>query len=160
MEDKFYNLALRFLSYRPRSEKEVRDRLKFKIQNSKVKNTTQNSKVIDEIIQKLKEKKFINDEKFAKWFVESRIRFKPRSLRLIKMELKQKGIDLETINNLQLTINSDLDQAKKLAQERIERFKDLSKEEIYQKLGRFLASKGFNWDTIKKTIDETLKKGV
>lgn len=161
MEDfeKFYNKALRFLSYRPRSEKEVRDRLKLKVKSSKLK---VEEDIIDKVIEKLKEQKFINDEEFAKWFVESRLRFKPRSLRLIKTELKQKGIVDEIINNLQLTIN-DLEQAKKLAEKRIARFRNkfgMTREEIYQKLGRFLASKGFDWDTIKKSIDEVLHKGV
>ncbi len=144
MEDRFYNFALRFLSYRPRSEKEVREKLKSK----KVEPL-----IIDKIIAKLIDKKFINDEEFAKGWIESRQRFKPRSLRLIKMELKQKGISTETINNLQLTINSDLEQAKKLVEKRIGRLKGLSKQKIYEKLGRYLASKGFNWDTIKKAID-------
>ena len=156
MEDRFYNFALRFLSYRPRSEKEVRDRLKLKSQNSKVKITTQNSKVIDKVIQKLKEKKFINDEEFAKGWVESRLRFKPRSARLIKIELKQKGISPEIIdkmiNNEGLMIN-DSENAKKLIEKRILRYKGLDRRIIYEKLGRYLASKGFNWDTIKKAID-------
>lgn len=149
--EKFYNKALEFLSYRPRSEKEVWDKLRTK---------SVEPETINKIIAKLKEKKFINDEEFAKGWAESRLRFKPRSARLIKLELKQKGIDPETINSLQLTIDNDLESAKKLAEKRIGRVKDLPKQEIYQKLGRFLASKGFNWDTIKKSIDEVLGKGV
>lgn len=160
MEDKFYNLALRFLSYRPRSEKEVRDKLKIKYRKSNLKDL---ELIIGKVVQKLKDKKFINDEEFAKGWVESRLRFKPRSLRLIKIELKQKGIDIETIdkmiNDEGLMIN-DLENAKKLAEKKLERLKNLSREEIYQRLGRYLASKGFGWDTIKKTIDEVLKKGV
>jgi len=162
MEDfeKFYNLALRFLSYRPRSEKEVRDRLKIKNQKSNLKDL---DLIIDKVIEKLKEKKFINDEEFAKGWIESRLRFKPRSLRLIKLELKNKGIDSETIekmiNDERLMIN-DLENAKKLVQKKLERFENLPKQEIYQKLGRHLASKGFNWDTIKKSIDEILDKRV
>ena len=148
--EKFYNLALRFLSYRPRSEKEVKDKLKVQSSKFKVENPTA---IIEKVIQKLKEYKFIDDVEFAKKWIESRLRFKPRSLRLIKMELKQKGIDPEIINNLQLTINSDLESAKKLVEKRIERLKGLDKQKVYEKLGRFLASKGFNWDTIKKAID-------
>lgn len=161
--EKFYNKALEFLSYRPRSEKEVRDRLKLKMQKSKLKTATQNSKVIDEVIEKLKEKKFIDDEQFARLWIESRLRLKPRSTRLIKLELKQKGIDPETINNLQLTIDNDLESAKKLVEKKIGRFRNkfgMTREETYQKLGRYLASKGFNWDTIKKSIDEILNKVV
>ncbi len=157
MEDTLYNFALRFLSYRPRSEKEIRDRLKLKIKNSKFKI---DESIVDKIIKKLKEKKFINDEEFARMFVENRLRFKPRSLRLIKMELKRKGIGQEIISNFKFPISNDEDSAKILVEKRIGRLKDLDKQEMYEKLGRFLASKGFNWDTIKKSIDEVLRKGV
>ena len=157
--EKFYNSALRFLSYRPRSEKEVRDRLKLKSQSfdklrTNIKNLTL---VIDKVIQKLKEQKFINDEEFAKWWIESRLRFRPRSINLIKKELLQKGIERDIIDG---QISNDLQQAKKLIEKRIERFRNLTKQEIYQKLGRYLASKGFDWETIKQSIDEVILKGV
>ncbi len=157
MEDKFYNLALRFLSYRPRSEKEVRE----KLESKKVE-----SNIIEKIILKLKEKKFLNDEEFAKGWIENRNRFKPRSARLIKIELKQKGIKEDIFNKLisdkGLMIN-DLESAKKLVKKKMEKYRNklgITRDEIYQKLGRFLASKGFNWDIIKKSIDEILAKGV
>ena len=149
--EKFYNGVLRFLSYRPRSEKEIRNKLKEK---------RAPQEIIEKIIQKLKEHKFIDDVEFAKRWIEERVRFKPRILRLIKLELKQKGIDSETINNLQLTINSDLEMAKELLQKRIGRVRGLGKDKVYEKMGRYLASKGFGWDTIKKSIDETLGKEV
>ena len=176
MEDfeKFYNLALRFLSYRPRSEKEVRDYLKLKTSHfAKASRDKQNSEsgtennielLINKVIEKLKEKKFINDEEFAKGWIESRLKFKPRSMKLIKFELRHKGIDDELIDRLihdsEFIIQNDLESAKKLVEKRIGRLKGLGKQEVYQKLGRFLASKGFDWDTIKKVIDEVLGKGV
>jgi len=180
--EKFYNIALRFLSYRPRSEKEVRDYLmrhsgkerKRRLQNLLA--TERNARdsghgqnddresIIERVISKLKEQKFLNDEEFAKWWIGSRLRFKPRSLRLIKIELRQKGISQEVIeeviNDSRLT-NSDLEQAKKLVEKRITRFRNkfgMTREKIYQKLGRYLASKGFDWDTIKQSIDELLFK--
>ena len=152
--DRFYNSSLRFLSYRPRSEKEVRDKLVSK---------KASLEIADKVISKLKKYNFVNDAEFAKKWIEDRSKFKPRSFRLIKLELKRKGIDDETIDNLHLTISSDLEQAKKLVEKRIIRFRNkfgMTREEIYQKLGRFLASKGFSWDTIKKSIDETLDKVV
>ena len=154
MEDfeKFYNCSLRFLSYRPRSEKEIRVNLQRK---------KAEPSIIKKVIAKLKEQKFLNDEEFAKWWGESRSRFKPRSSRLVKLELKQKGISRETIDkmiyDLRLTIN-DLEQAKKLVEKRIERVRNLSKQEIYQKLGGFLARRGFDWETIKQSIDELIFK--
>ena len=153
--DHFYNLALRFLSYRTRSEKEVREKLKLK---------QAEPGIIEKVISKLKEKRFINDEEFARQWIENRERFKPRSLRLIKLELRQKGIKGEilekVIQDLDFNSESELEQAKRLVEKRIDKVRDLPKQEIYQKLGRFLASKGFNWDTIKKAIDEVLDKGV
>jgi len=153
--EKFYNKALEFLSYRTRSEKEVRDKLKLK---------QAEPEVIEKVISKLKEKRFINDEEFARQWIENRERFRPRSLRLIKLELRQKGIEDEIIeriiSNDEFLISNDLEQAKKLVEKRIGKVRDLPRQEIYQKLGRFLASKGFNWDTIKKAIDEILEKGV
>ena len=159
--ERFYNLALRFLSYRPRSEKEVRFKLKVQSEKLKVEDST---RIIDNVIQKLKEKKFINDEEFARLFMENRLRFRPRSINLIKRELLFKGVDREIIDaqisNFQFPISNELENAQNLIEKKIERYRNLPKQEIYQKLGRYLASKGFSWDTIKKSIDETLDKGV
>ncbi len=153
--EKVYNKALRFLSYRPRSEKEVRDNLLRK---------KASSQIVEQVIAKLKEQRFLNDEEFVKWWVEQRTTFKPRSMRIIKIELKQKGIPQEIIEKVvhssQFIVHSDLEQAKKLVQKKIHRYKDFSKQELYKKLGGFLASKGFSWDVIKKSIDEEVLKGV
>ncbi|EKD64653.1 MAG: regulatory protein RecX [uncultured bacterium] len=151
--ERFYNKALRFLSFRPRSEKEISDKLK-----------TQKASpvIIEKVISKLKEQKFLNDEEFAKWWIEQRTTFKPRSLRLIKLELRQKGISKEIIESRIINQESrgDLERAKELVKKRIEKFRDLSKKEIYQKLGSYLARRGFDWETIKQAIDESLFKRV
>ncbi|OGH22389.1 MAG: hypothetical protein A3F31_02565 [Candidatus Levybacteria bacterium RIFCSPHIGHO2_12_FULL_38_12] len=170
--EKYYTKAIKFLSYRPRSEKEVRDRLKKKPRHSRLDREfiyprfreDDSLKIIDQVIKKLKEQEFINDEEFAKWWIEQRNQFKPRSIRIIKMELKQKGIASELIQahiqSSESRIQNDLKQAKKLVQKRIQRYKGLPKQEVYQKLGLFLARKGFGWDTIKESVDEILKEGV
>ncbi|PIY93839.1 MAG: hypothetical protein COY68_04745 [Candidatus Levybacteria bacterium CG_4_10_14_0_8_um_filter_35_23] len=153
--EKNYNRALRFLSFRLRSEKEIRNYFqKHKVELS----------VAEKIIEKLKKYRFLNDEDFAKLWIESRLKHKLRSISLIRRELLLKGIDKEIIDvqisNFQFSISNELENAQKLIRKRIERYKDLPRQEIYQKLGRFLASKGFNWDTIKKSIDEVLEEKV
>ncbi len=167
MEEKFYNKALKFLSYRPRSEKEVRENLKKKPFG---RGSGPSETATELIIKKLKDKKFIDDEEFAKWWVESRIRFRPRSIRLIKIELKQKGIDNEIIEKILSSGDIEIlsiDAVKRLVEKRLERYSGLPKEKIYQKLVRFLAGKGFDWDSIKQMVDpakggvdETPKKRV
>jgi len=107
----FYKKSLNFLSFRPRSEKELRDYLKKK----KCDELT-----AERIVENFKEHKFINDEEFAKWFIEQRTLLRPKAARLIKMELKQKGIDKDLIEQLlENGKDSDFDKAKKLAEKRM-----------------------------------------
>ncbi len=151
--EKYLNKAFHFLSYRPRSEKEIRDKLSMK---------KAPQEIIERVIISLKEHKFLDDGKYAKWFIENRLRFNPKGQRLLKMELKQKGVDPEiieeAIGNLSKddeseVPNNDLESAKKLVEKKIARYKGIEKQIIYQKLGAFLARRGFSWDIIKKAID-------
>jgi len=158
--EKYLNKSLRFLSFRPRSEKEVREKLLSK---------KAPQEIIERIVIQLKDQNFLNDEDFAKWFIEQRLRFNPKGLRIIKMELKQKGIDQELIgdavNNLSKdengeSLNNDFESAKKLVEKKMPKYKGLEKQIIYQKLGAFLARRGFDWETIKKSIDDGLSNEV
>lgn len=155
--EKNYNRALRFLSFRVRSEKEIREYFKLRIKNHELRIKEE---MVDKIIEKLKKYKFLNDEEFARIWIEQRLKLKPRAWRIIEFELKRKGISDEiiksqlTIDDLQLT-NEKM--ARDLVQRKLKRYENLSKQEQREKLGRFLAGKGFNWDTIKKAIDEINK---
>lgn len=138
--EKNYNRALRFLSFRPRSEKEIKDYLTRKKVSSDIQ---------QKIIKKLKEYKFLDDKQFASWWIEQRTKLKPKAWRVIKSELKQKGINVE---NLELKMPSDFEMAFALAQKRLKKYKNLPKQEFFEKMGRHLASKGFNYDIIKEVI--------
>ncbi len=149
--EKFYNKALKFLSFRPRSEKEIIDKLKSK---------KASEDIIKKIIEKLKEYKFIDDLEFAKAWVNSRIKTNQRGWRLIQSELKLKGISKEIIDNIYDSgkVINELEMAKKLVEKKVPRYRNLPKQKVYQRLGRLLLSKGFNWDIIKQSIDEALGK--
>lgn len=153
--DNYYNLILRFLSFRPRSEKEIKDKLKSK---------KADPSIIEKIILKLKEQKFLDDKEFVKWWIEQRTAFKPKGMILIKKELKQKGINEqlieEAINSLDFEIKSDKDKAKGLISKKILSLKGLPRQKIYQKLGAFLLRKGFDYETIKNAVDEIYKERV
>jgi regulatory protein len=149
--EKHFNGAIKFLSFRPRSEKEMRDFLKRK---------KTPDDILEKIITVLKEKKFLNDKDFTRLWVSQRTTLRPKSKGVIKMELLQKGIDPEIIDAALTGEDgdgvSDLDQATKLVMSRLSRYKSFPKQEIYQKLGGFLARRGFRWETIKKAIDTAL----
>lgn len=166
---KYLDQAVYFLSFRSRSEKEVRDNLqkKLKKRNNAVKlmgeELKEHEEAIEKVIAFLKEQRFINDVEFAKLWLESRSRSKPKSLQLIKMELRQKGVASDIIEAVavhpETETGSDYDRAKKLAEKKFPRYKHLPKQEIYQKLGGVLARNGFNWEIIKRSIDDILRMG-
>ncbi|MFH1186776.1 MAG: RecX family transcriptional regulator [Candidatus Levyibacteriota bacterium] len=155
--ERFYNKALRFLSFRPRSEKELRDyftkprRTRFGLAKSKI-----SKKMLEKIVFKLKKQRFLDDKEFTKWWIEQRIKIRPRAWRIIKLELARKGISQEVsdpiIQALEFKIQNDLELAKRLVSKRINRYKGFSEKDAYQKMVRFLASKGFKWETIKKVL--------
>jgi regulatory protein len=148
-----YARAVRFLARRARSEKEVRDNL----QKKQI-----DTEVLEKVIAKLKEQRFVDDEAFASWWIEQRTRVTPRSMRLIILELLQKGVQKDTIESAIVAIDahmgrtstqSDVETAKRIVEKKIRRYESLTREEIYQKLGGYLARKGYSWDVIKKSID-------
>lgn len=156
MDEKLYTRALKFLAKRPRSEKEVRDNLAKK---------KADPAQVDLIIAHLKQQKFLNDTDFALWWIEQRSILSPKGWRGLWVELKQKGISDEIVKeieskykNRELGEKSEFDTAKELAEKRFKKYEGLPKEEIYRKLGGFLARRGFDLDTIKAVIDLFLRK--
>jgi regulatory protein len=134
--------ALNFLSYRPRSEKEVRQNLK------KHKHT---QAVIDEIVERLVRGRLVNDENFAGLWVENRSEFRPRGSRMLRAELRQKGISDQVIEE---TL-SDLDEpslALKAARKKSRRFRELEKDEFRKKMYSFLARRGFHYGVISEVV--------
>lgn len=132
--------ALNFLSYRERSEKEVRDRLskRFSLEE------------IEVVVGKLKELKLINDDQFTQSYIESRSRSRPRSRRLLKLELKQKGIKIdEDVLNLDKT-------EEQLALLAIEKKHNLK---TFEQRVRFLQSRGFSWEVIEKVLKNRYNEG-
>jgi regulatory protein len=156
--EKNFNRALRFLSFRPRSEKEIVDYLKKKTSYSKAQEEEKENLeiMISAIVGKLKEHRFINDKEFARIWISQRTKIKPRALRIIKRELAEKGIDKETIDELLVNseneVPSDFQMAYTLAEKRLKKYKDLPKQEFFEKMGRYLASRGFTYDIIKEVI--------
>ena len=149
--EKYLHLSYRYLSIRNRSVKEMREYLAKK---------NAAPEIIEKIINSLKEKKFLNDENFARLWIVNRARLKPKGKLLLKIELRQKGITDELIkkvlDEVQEEIPDELFQAKELIAKRMERVEGLPRQEIYQKVGGFLSRRGFSWDITKKAIDSYL----
>lgn len=156
---RFYNKALNFLSYRLRSEQEVRDNLLRKNKPPNRFAKIPSKEIIEKIIIKLKDYKFIDDLEFSEWWIEQRLRSKPRSLRVLEMELKMKGISKDmidkTINDLGLTNDDEIKSAKKLISKKVDKLKDLPREERIRKAAGMLGRRGFGWEIIKKVLKDS-----
>lgn len=137
---KTYEKILNLLSYRPRSEWELRDYLKRK-------DTT--PALVDEILNKLSESGYINDEQFAQRWVENRRLLKPISARKLNQELTQKRIDRAIIEKV-LTEDetNEQDELRKLVEKKRSRYPD------NQKLMAYLARQGFSYEDIKNVLTE------
>jgi len=145
-KDKFQKLldkVYRFLSLRPRSEKEITDYLR---KREAPPNFAQ------KIFKILREQNLINDVTFANWWIEQRTNFRPKGKIALKAELKQKGINDKIIEEA-LSQVDELKLAKKVISKKIKIYGKLPPKEFQQKISTFLSYRGFSWPTTKKVLD-------
>ncbi len=140
--ERAYQQAMLFLSYRARSESEIRKNLgKHEIPEP----------VIEMTLERLRQDGLANDDQFARSWVENRSAFRPRSRRLMAMELRQKGLSNEAV----AAATADVDDealAYDAAQKRVSRLKDLEWNEFRKKLSDFLARRGFSYSVIAPVV--------
>lgn len=134
-----YIRALNFLSFRPRSIAEVERNLR-KHQLSEVN--------ISATTERLKENNFVNDQDFARVWVENRNSFRPRGRRALSVELRQKGISDEIIQPVLDEIVDDEALAYQAGIKKANKLANLEWEDFRRKLGAFLARRGFSYSVI------------
>lgn len=143
-------IALHYLNYRARSEKEIRERLeKEDIPDA----------IVVRVLEFLKENKLVDDEAWSQAFVNDKLARKPVSSKQLAFGLKQKGVSKEvieeTISNLN-EVESDETRATQAAEKRWPRIlkSESDPRKQKQKLYTFLAGRGFSFEV----IDEVYKK--
>jgi len=147
---KVYYRALDYATRRPHSEWEIKQWFKRK----KIGESEQGLALF-----RLKKLNLVNDEEFAKWWVEQRTAFRPKSKRALKAELSQKGVKRDIIE--EVLSESEVPEeeiAKKIAEKRLSRLKGLPIRDQKKKLTEFLSRRGFSWDIIKEVINQVLKQ--
>lgn len=138
--------AIRLLAVRPRSIREVRDRLRQR---------DFAPEAIDAAVEKLEGWRYVDDADFARFWVENRERHKPRGRRLLEQELRRKGIDRETV---QETLDAaDLDEqgsALELGRAKLRSYGGLEPHVARRRLGAYLARRGYGLDQIRRSLDD------
>ena len=133
-----YAKALDYISYRPRTVYET---------SRKLSEEGFDEELINETLSRLLDNGLLDDEKFAEQWVEERQSLKPGSKRSLRYELHKKGIPDHLIQSATEDVD-DFQSAYEIAEKRLYRYEGLSKFEFRQKLGNYLAGKGYSYDVI------------
>lgn len=139
------------MKFRLRSENELRARLKKK---------KFPPEIINQTLDSLREKRFLDDDYFAGAWIESRLR-KPLGLRRISEELKLKGIDRELIKKKIDEIKDgycEEETVLKLAQDRIRRLKGVEPKKLKMRLYGYLIRRGFSPEAVMETVNGLCKQ--
>lgn len=155
---KLYARALEYCLMRPHSAQEVRDYLWRKTKVTKYKSRTGEFKEregasrenAERTFNRLVEKGYVSDEKFVKWWIESRHLTKGVSSRKLRAELRAKGVDSAIIQNaLAVSTRSDEEELQKVIAKKRRRYDDP------QKFMQYLVRQGFSYDSVKAALNDT-----
>lgn len=138
-----YQRALHYLSFRPRSEAEVGRKLLEK---------GFDPPMVEEIIERLKTERWLGDSEFARLWTENRITFRPRSRRLLRYELRQKGVSEDHIEEALHPLAEESELAYQAGIRYARRLISLPLDVFRKRLTAFLARRGFSYGTIAPVV--------
>ena len=133
--------ALRLLSYRPRSEAELRTRLSRRFP----------SPTVDQVLHSLKQRSLVDDREFAMLWAQSRNRQKPRSAAAIRRELVSKGVDPDTAAGA-ASIVDDEESAIRAGARFARRMADADFASFRRRLGGYLQRRGYGSGVTRRTV--------
>lgn len=141
-----FQKAIRLLDYKPRTEQEIRTKLKQK---------GFEAEQIEPIVQRLVSSHLVQDEQYAASWIENRNQFRPSGQRVLRYELWQKGINEDIIERALVSSENEMALARRAAQKMTRRLANLDWQEYRKKLGAFLARRGFTYDTVVQVVKST-----
>jgi regulatory protein len=169
-----YESALHFLSYRPRSAREVEMRLRKK---------SFTPEQIADVVARLRRQGYVDDMEFARFWVDNRMAFSPRGPRLLRSELRQKGVPQDVVDAVleeqseaqaaarqqaeevaavwgevrdEPAPGTDLANALALARKKWRSYANLDPQTARRRLSGFLMRRGYNYETVDGVIRRLL----
>lgn len=154
---KLYARSLEYSLMRPHSAREMKDYLYRKTRTTKVRSKKTgeikdrpgvSKELTERVFERLVDKGYIDDEKFARYWVENRSLGKGASKRKLQAELQSKGIERGTIERLfSESERTDQNELRKVIEKKRKRYPD------DQKFMQYLARQGFSYDDIKSALE-------
>jgi regulatory protein len=158
--ERLVNAAIRFISFRPRSEKELTDFLTKKMQKWEV----VGDPLLAKVVERMRELGYVDDQVFALWWIGQRSAFRPKGRRALVAELRGKGVSSEGIEiAFSQATSEELDEyasARRLVEKKLDRWTNLPQIEQQKKVYTLLAQRGFPSSLIQRIIDELVRKRV
>src|ERR1700680_1486520 len=144
-EQQAVDRALNFLSYRPRSREEVRRYLRRK---------ETPPDIIEAALARLDRLDFVDDRAFVEFWVENRDKFNPRGSRMLKNELRMKGVERDIVDEL---VDKDADEELALRAGRkkaisLLRLPNMDYPTFRNRLGAFLQRRGFGYEVVTHAV--------
>ena len=155
LRDRAREAALRLLSIRERSSKEITDRLRDK---------GFPTEIVDDLVTRFLEIKLLDDERFAREWVTSRAQHSARGKSVLRQELRHKGIPTPVIDAVLESLSPEIeeDSARMLLSRKLRAIDpaSLSDREIYRKQQRrlynMLARRGFSSELAQRVTQDAL----
>lgn len=141
------NIAMRYLSYQPRTKHETICALEKK---------NVNEDIIHQVIHHLQDHNFINDRDFTRLYIESKEKYKPRSKFAFRYTLKQKGVDPQILDSV-LESYDDAVLAKKAIALKLKTWQNFDTQIFKKKAMNHLKYRGFSFDVCLSTINHFLE---
>jgi len=138
-----YQKALMLINHRPRTRQEIRQKLIEK---------GFSSSLIEEVLFRLEGAGLVEDAKFARLWVENRNSFHPRSQRLMRLELRQKGVAEDEIDTALVGSAEDAELATQAAMQQMRKYTGLEWVDFRKKLSAYLLRRGFSYGTIAPVV--------
>ena len=151
-KERTMNRAIKLLAAKPRSVGELRERL--------LEKTWTNVRIVDDVIEKLKVYKYVDDKQFAKDFAVSRLRQKPQGIRRLKQILAQKQLDKDTVDEATVSAFEKMPETELIDRAIEKRLRLKGKpdtREDTKKLYDHLLRRGFGFDLIRDKLSRISK---
>jgi regulatory protein len=136
--------SLKFVSYRPRSVYELQTHLQRK---------SFEENVIDSAVEYLINLDLLDDVAFARYWVEQRETFRPRSRFALGQELRQKGIDRQIIEEVLEEVDETA-AARRAVDKQAHRWAGLPEDAFREKAAGYLQRRGFSYEIIREILEE------
>lgn len=144
--NKAYGDAVNYLSYQLRTKKEIKDYLYKK---------EYHRDAVDDVIQRLEDLHYLDDESYAKSFINTQLRTTSNGPKIIEQKLQKKGVPNDIVQNKVLDIDQDIlvENATDFAKKQARKQKRASFNQMVTKIKQGLYQKGFNNEVIERVIN-------